>query len=101
LISIFLKIHTNAGIVGLGEPLVEGRALTCQTAIKEVEPYLIGKDPFEIERHWQAMYRGDFYRGGPVMTSAISGVDQALWDILGKSLGQPVHQLLGGQGGTR
>jgi len=82
--------------VGYGEPIVEGRALTVETAVRELERYLVGEDPFRIEHHWQAMYRGAFYRGGPVLTSAISGVEQAMWDILGKSLGVPVHQLLGG-----
>lgn len=93
---LFLKVHTDAGIVGLGEPIVEGRALTCQAAIKELEPYLIGKDPRAVVHHWQAMYRHAFYRGGPVLTSAISGVDMALWDIKGKALGVPVYELLGG-----
>ena len=93
---LFLKIHTNAGIVGLGEPVVEGRALTCATAIKEIEPYLVGKDPRAVTHHWQAIYRHAFYRGGPVLTSALSGIDQALWDIKGKALGVPVYELLGG-----
>ena len=93
---LFLKIHTNAGITGLGEPLLEGRALTCQTAIKEIEPYLIGKDPRAVVHHWQAIYRHAFYRGGPMLTSALSGIDQALWDIKGKALGVPVYELLGG-----
>src|SRR5215203_1034243 len=93
---LFLKVHTNAGIVGLGEPIVEGRALTVQTAIKEIEPYLIGKDPRQVVHHWQAIYRHAFYRGGPVLTSAISGIDMALWDIKGKALGVPVYDLLGG-----
>lgn len=93
---IFLKIHTNVGVVGLGEPLLEGRALTIQTAIKELEPYLIGKDPRNIVHHWQAIYRHAFYRGGPILTSALSGVDHALWDIKGKLLNVPVYELLGG-----
>ncbi|MFO0809996.1 MAG: galactonate dehydratase [Gemmataceae bacterium] len=93
---LFLKVHTNAGIVGLGEPVVEGRALTVQTAIKEIEPYLIGKDPRRVAHHWQAIYRHAFYRGGPVLTSALSGIDMALWDIKGKALGVPVYELLGG-----
>lgn len=93
---LFLRVHTDAGIVGLGEPIVEGRARTVETAVHELESYLVGKDPRHIERHWQAIYRGSFYRGGPVLTSALSGVEQALWDILGKSLGVPVYQLLGG-----
>ena len=92
----FLKIHTNAGIVGLGEPVVEGRALTCATAIQEIAPYLIGKDPRPVAHHWQAIYRHAFYRGGPVLTSALSGIDQALWDIKGKALNVPVYELLGG-----
>lgn len=93
---LFLKMHIDEGLVGYGEPIVEGRALTIEMAVKELERYLIGRDPFQIEHHWQAMYRGTFYRGGPVLTSAISGVEQAMWDILGKSLKVPVYQLLGG-----
>ncbi|RUL88732.1 galactonate dehydratase [Tautonia sociabilis] len=93
---LFLKVHTDAGIVGLGEPIVEGRAETCIAAVKELEGYLIGKDPRPVAHHWQAMYRHAFYRGGPVLTSAISGIDQALWDIKGKALGVPVYELLGG-----
>ncbi|MBM3810967.1 MAG: galactonate dehydratase [Acidimicrobiia bacterium] len=93
---LFLKIHTNAGITGLGEPITEGRALTCATAIKEIEPYLVGKDPRPVMHHWQAIYRHAFYRGGPILTSALSGIDMALWDIKGKALGVPVYELLGG-----
>jgi galactonate dehydratase len=93
---LFLKIHTNAGIVGLGEPLLEGRARTCAEAVKEIEPYLIGKDPRRVVHHWQAIYRQAFYRGGEILTSALSGIDIALWDIKGKALGVPVYELLGG-----
>jgi galactonate dehydratase len=93
---LFLKVYTNAGIVGLGEPITEGRALTCAEAVKEIEPYLIGKDPRRVVHHWQAIYRHAFYRGGPILTSALSGIDQALWDIKGKALGVPVYELLGG-----
>ena len=93
---LFLKVHTDAGIVGWGEPIVEGRAKTLATAIEELGAYLIGKDPRDITHHWQAMYRHAFYRGGPVLTSAISGIDMALWDIKGKTLGVPVYELLGG-----
>lgn len=92
----FLRVHTDEGIVGLGEPIVEGRARTVSMAIKEMEPYLIGQDPRQIEKHWQILYRGTFYRGGAVLTSALSGVEQALWDITGQWLGVPVYQLLGG-----
>lgn len=93
---LFLKVHTNAGIVGLGEPVLEGRAKTCATAVQEIAPYLVGKDPRRVVHHWQAIYRHAFYRGGPILTSALSGIDQALWDIKGKALGVPVYELLGG-----
>ncbi len=93
---LFLKVHTDAGIVGLGEPIVEGRAETVATAVKEIEPYLKGKDPRRVAHHWQAIYRHAFYRGGPILTSALSGIDMALWDIKGKALGVPVYELLGG-----
>ncbi|MEC7557922.1 MAG: galactonate dehydratase [Planctomycetota bacterium] len=93
---LFLKVHTDAGIVGLGEPVVEGRASTVAAAVKQLETYLVGKDPRSVVHHWQAMYRHAFYRGGPVLTSAISGIDMALWDIKGKALGVPVYELLGG-----
>jgi galactonate dehydratase len=93
---LFLKVHTDEGLVGYGEPIVEGRARTVETAIHELESYLIGQDPLRIEHHWQAMYRGAFYRGGPVLASAISGIEQALWDIKGKYYGMPVYEMLGG-----
>src|SRR3954449_430708 len=67
---LFLKVHTDAGIIGLGEPLTEGRALTLRTAVQEIEPYLIGKAPRAVVHHWQAIYRHAFYRGGPILTSA-------------------------------
>ncbi|MHA7888634.1 galactonate dehydratase [Roseicyclus sp.] len=93
---LFLKIETDEGISGWGEPIVEGRAHTVQTAVDELADYLVGKDPMRIEDLWSVMYRGAFYRGGPILMSAIAGVDQALWDIKGRAYGQPVHQLLGG-----
>ena len=93
---LFLKVHTNAGIVGLGEPITEGRAKTCAEAVAEIAPYLVGKDPRRVAHHWQAIYRHAFYRGGPILTSALSGIDQALWDIKGKALGVPIYELLGG-----
>jgi galactonate dehydratase len=93
---LFLKMHTDAGIVGLGEPITEGRARTCAEAVAEIEPYLIGKDPRRVTHHWQAIYRHAFYRGGPILTSALSGIDMAMWDIKGKALGVPVYELLGG-----
>ena len=94
---LFVKVETDEGISGWGEPIVEGRALTVEAAVHELSDYLIGKDPFLIEDHWNVMYRGGFYRGGAVHMSAIAGIDQALWDIKGKALNMPVHQLLGGQ----
>lgn len=93
---VFLKIETDEGITGWGEPVVEGRADTVIAAVKEVSEYLIGKDPLRIEDHWQVLYRAGFYRGGPILMSAISGIDQALWDIKGKYFNAPVYQLLGG-----
>lgn len=93
---LFLKVHTNQGIIGLGEPITEGRADTCAEAVREIAPYLVGKDPRRVIHHWQAIYRHTFYRGGPILTSALSGIEQALWDIKGKALGIPVYELLGG-----
>ena len=93
---MILKIHTDEGIVGLGEPTLEGREQTVAAAIQEIGAFLIGQDPRRIEHIWQAIYRGQFYRGGPVLCSALSGIEHALWDITGKWLGQPVYQLLGG-----
>jgi galactonate dehydratase len=93
---LFLKVHTDVGLVGLGEPITEGRAKTCATAVQEIAPYLVGKDPRRVVHHWQAIYRHAFYRGGPILTSALSGIDQALWDIKGKALGVPIYELLGG-----
>jgi galactonate dehydratase len=93
---LFLRIDTDAGISGWGEPVVEGRAHTVAAAVDELADYLVGKDPRRIEDLWNVMYRGGFYRGGPILMSAIAGIDQALWDIKGKHHGVPVHELLGG-----
>ena len=93
---LFLKIETDAGITGWGEPVVEGRAETVAACVAELADYLIGKDPSAIEDHWTILYRGGFYRGGAIHMSALAGIDQALWDIKGKALNQPVHVLLGG-----
>lgn len=94
---VFLKIETDQGLYGWGEPSLEGRAETVKAAVEELADYLIGKDPLQIEDHWQVMYRAGFYRGGPVLMSAISGIDQALWDIKGKFYNTPVYDLLGGR----
>jgi len=93
---LFLKLTTDEGISGWGEPIVEGRADTVEACVKELMEYIVGKDPFRIEDHWNTLYRGGFYRGGPVLMSAIAGIDQALWDLKGKYYQAPVHQLLGG-----
>lgn len=93
---LFLKIDTDEGIAGWGEPIIEGRADAVRAAVQEFEKYLIGKDPMRIEDHWQAMYRTGFYRGGPETMSAIAGIDQALWDIKGRYYNAPVYELFGG-----
>jgi len=93
---MLLKIETDEGVVGWGEPVIEGRARSVETAVQEMEPYLIGQDPARINDLWQTMYRAGFYRGGPITMSAIAGIDQALWDIKGKVMGKPVYELLGG-----
>ena len=93
----FLKVETDAGITGWGEPVLEGRAHTVAAAVEELADYVVGKDPAQIEDHWTVLYRGGFYRGGPIHMSALAGIDQALWDIKGKALGVPVYQLLGGK----
>jgi len=93
---LFLKITTESGLVGWGEPIVEGKADTVAAAVKEMEEYIIGRNAGDIEDIWQVLYRGGFYRGGPILTSAISGIEQALWDIKGKAFGIPVYEFLGG-----
>lgn len=93
---LFLKVMTDDGLVGWGEPVVEGRADTVKAAVEELSSYIIGQDPMRIEDLWQVMYRAGFYRGGPILTSAISGIEQALWDIKGKFYNAPVYDLIGG-----
>ena len=93
---LFLKLETDEGITGWGEPVIEGRAHTVQAAVEELSFYFLGKDPMAIEDLWQTFYRSGFYRGGPEMMSAIAGIDQALWDIKGKAFGAPAYQLMGG-----
>ena len=94
---LFLKIETDEGIHGWGEPVIEGRAATVKAAVVELMETLIGKDPMPIEDHWNRMYRAGFYRGGPILMSAMSGIDQALWDIKGKFFNAPIYQLMGGK----
>jgi galactonate dehydratase len=93
---LFLKITASDGTVGWGEPIVEGKADTVRACVEEMADFLVGQPAGSIEDLWQTLYRGGFYRGGPVLTSAISGIEQALWDIKGKALGVPVYDLLGG-----
>src|ERR1700712_1795265 len=94
---LFVKVSTDEGISGWGEPVVEGHASTVAAAVREMDYLLIGADPDRIEDLWQVLYRARFYRGGPVMMSAIAGINQALWDIKGKRYGLPVYQFLGGK----
>jgi galactonate dehydratase len=93
---MFLKVETDEGVTGWGEPVIEGRARSVETAVHELSDLVVGRDPARINDLWQTMYRGGFYRGGPILMSALAGIDQALWDIKGKVLGAPVWQLLGG-----
>ena len=93
----FLKVHTDdESIVGIGEACLEGKARVVEAALRDFEPLLVGQDPRNIERLWLLLYRSTFYPSGSILASAISAVDQALWDILGKHYGAPVHALLGG-----
>ncbi|TDD31646.1 galactonate dehydratase [Actinomadura sp. KC06] len=93
---LFCRIETDDGLVGWGEPVVEGRAEVVRAAVDVLAEYLLGRDPLRIEDHWQVLAKGGFYRGGPVLSSALAGLDQALWDIAGKARGVPVYSLLGG-----
>ena len=92
-----VEVLTDSDLTGWGEAVIEGKAHTVSACVKEMEEYLIGKDPCLIEDVWNTLYRAAFYRGGPIVMSAIAGIDQALWDIKGKKLGVPVHELLGGK----
>ena len=98
---VFVKIYTDQGITGLGEGSVTSKEATVAAAIDEHKRYLVGKDPTDIEMHWQAMYRWPRWRSGPILNSAISAVEIALWDILGQALGQPIWKLLGGKARER
>ncbi|MCU1291252.1 MAG: galactonate dehydratase, partial [Bryobacterales bacterium] len=93
---VFVKIETNQGVVGWGEGTLEGKAGAVMACVNDFRDFLIGADPMQVEHIWQSMYVHSFYRAGPVIGSAISGIDQALWDLRGKALGMPVHKLLGG-----
>ena len=92
----FVKIETDDGFTGWGEAVIEGKAATVLACVREMEEYLLGADPMKIEDIWNVLYRAGFYRGGPILMSAIAGIDQALWDIKGKFFQAPVWQLMGG-----
>ena len=83
---LFLKITSEDGLSGWGEPVVEGRADTVAAAVTELAAYILGRNGDDIEDIWQVLYRDGFYRGGPILMSAIAGIDQALWDLKGKTL---------------
>ncbi|MFZ4190387.1 galactonate dehydratase [Streptomyces pseudogriseolus] len=93
---LFCRVETDDGLVGWGEPVVEGRAEVVRSAVEVLSEHLLGQDPLRIQDHWQVLTKGGFYRGGPVLSSAVAGLDQALWDIAGQAYGAPVHALLGG-----
>jgi len=93
---VFVKIETDGGVVGWGEATLEGKAGAAMAAVNDLREYIVGADPMPVEHLWQSMYVHAFYRPGPILGSAISGIDQALWDIRGQVLGQPVYRLLGG-----
>ena len=100
--SQLVRLETDTGLVGWGEAIVEGKYRSTNAAAREIlDSLLLGSDPRAIERHWQRMYRGGFYRGGPVLMAAIAGIDQALWDLKGKYYDAPVYELLGGRARDR
>ncbi len=92
----FTLVETDAGITGVGESSLEGKEKAVESATDDLARFIIGRDPLRIEQNWQIMYRHGFWRGGVVLNSALSAIDQALWDIAGKAMGVPVYQLLGG-----
>src|SRR5688572_27210329 len=93
---ILVRIRTDDGLQGIGEGTINYRVRAISGAIQDLAVYLVGKDASQIERHWQALYRNSFFRGGPIQMTALSAIEQALWDIRGKALGVPVWDLLGG-----
>ncbi len=93
---VFVHVETDAGITGIGEASLEGKEKAVEAAVEDMARFLVGRDPTRIEQNWQIMYRHGFWRGGVVLLTAMSGIEQALWDIAGKELGVPVYRLLGG-----
>lgn len=98
---VFVKVYTDEGIEGVGEATLEYKEKALLGAVEHIKEYLTGKNPFEIEKHWMHIYRDAYWRGGAVLMSALSAVETALWDILGKSLNVPVYQLLGGKANNK
>ena len=97
-IIVFVKVETDQpGLIGWGEATLEGKPRAIAGCIQDMEPMIVGQDPRRIEHCWQILYRSGFWRMGVIGLSAISGIDQALWDIKGKDLGVPVYELLGGR----
>jgi galactonate dehydratase len=93
---IFVKVYTDEGVTGVGEATLEYKGAAVVSAIEDLKNYLVGKDPMDIELHVYRMYRDSYWRTGPILCTAISGIEIALWDIAGKFLGVPVYRLLGG-----
>jgi galactonate dehydratase len=97
-IVVFVKVETDQpGLIGWGEASLEGKPRAVAGCIEDMEPMLLGQDPLRVEHCWQILYRSGFWRLGVIGLSALSGIDQALWDIKGKELGRPVYELLGGR----
>ena len=94
---VFVKVYTDEGIDGVGEATLEYKEKALLGALEHIKEYLVGKDPRDIEKHWHTVYRDAYWRGGAVLMSALSAVEMAMWDILGKSLNVPVYTLLGGK----
>src|SRR5581483_12193826 len=93
---VFVKVLTDEGLHGWGEGTLEMKQGTVVAAVRDLQGFVVGEDPTRIEYLWQRMYRHGFWRGGVAILSAISAIEQALWDITGKAYGQPVYKLLGG-----
>ncbi|MCQ2734824.1 MAG: mandelate racemase, partial [Alphaproteobacteria bacterium] len=94
---VFVKVYTDEGITGVGEATLEYKEKALWGAVEHIKEYLVGKNPLNIEKHFHDIYRDAYWRGGAVLMSALSAVEMALWDILGKHLNVPVYQLLGGK----
>ena len=93
----FVKLYTDSGLTGVGEASLERNDIVVVKALESLKDFLVGKDPFQIEYIWNALYKQTFKYGQLIILTALSGVEQALWDIKGKALGVPVYELLGGK----